>query len=243
MHVQCYCSWLHDHVTHYRPHSFADKCYDDKYGFCGTERPNFFLSLLKSLSKIIAKSWNIHISGRHYVQKEHPLKGHFFPGKITKTHIGEIYRRVLAISTAISLLRVCIEKKSYYIHNHNTYMGELTQWLTNDVSLILFMQEISIIKTSSVSYNFLLRLQGKGAGAEAGVDSKKDFFFYMMKNSSIRNRHTLTYQTQLYYKNNNLLIHPKKDILCQLRLIKFKFFTPFTYTYKCGFGLEWAIAY
>ena len=122
-------------------------------------------------------------------------------------------------------------------------MGELTQWLPNDVSLILFMQEISIIKTSSVSYNFLLRLQGKGAGAEAGVDSKKDFFIYIMKNSSIRNRHTLTYQTQLYYKNNNLLIHPKKDILCQLRLIKFKFFTPFTYTYKCGFGLEWAIAY
>ena len=71
----------------------------------------FFLSLLKSLSKSFAKSWNIHISGRHYVQKEHPLKGHFFPGKITKTHIGEIYRRVLAISTAISLLRVCIEKK------------------------------------------------------------------------------------------------------------------------------------
>ena len=92
-------------------------------------------------------------------------------------------------------------------------MGELTQWLPNDVSLILFMQEISIIKTSSVSYNFLLRLQGKGAGAEAGVDSKKDFFLYIMKNSSIRNRHTLTYQTQLYYKNNNLLIHPKKDIL------------------------------
>ena len=82
-----------------------------KYGFRGTERPNFFLSLLKSLSKIFAKSWNIHISGRHYVQKEHPLKGHFFPGKITKTHIGEIYYRVLAISTAISLLRVCIEKK------------------------------------------------------------------------------------------------------------------------------------
>ena len=71
-------------------------------------------------------------------------------------------------------------------------MGELTQWLTNDVSLILFMQEISIIKTSSVSYNFLLRLQGKGAGAEAGVDSKK-----IIKNS---NRHTLTLSNTMLQK-------------------------------------------
>ena len=64
-------------------------------------------------------------------------------------------------------------------------------------------------------------LQRKGAGAQAGVDSKKN-----IKNSS---RHTLTYQTQCY-KNNNLLIQPKKKKSVPVKAKRIQiFFTPFTY--------------
>ena len=138
-------------------------------------------------------------------------------------------------------------------HFHGHFVAKSLHWKKNlTISIIIIYGRIDTVANKWCEPNFIyardiyhkniFRVPERGRELRRGWTPKK-IFFYIMKNSSIRNRHTLTYQTQLYYKNNNLLIHPKKDILCQLRLIKFKFFTPFTYTYKCGFGLEWAIAY